>query len=130
MLNGKGRECRLSVARILSCVRFHRVARRKGLAASATRHIRQRIGVLDFTIRLSIGIEHPSDLNADVTGPERGVAALPHISTYRMLWNDSVRTADEDDSPMRCYDILGHCVMRRASSMTIPRSQMLAGSAL
>jgi methionine-gamma-lyase len=29
--------------------------------------IRQRIGILDSTIRLSIGIEHPSDLIADVT---------------------------------------------------------------
>jgi methionine-gamma-lyase len=29
--------------------------------------IRQRIGVLDSTIRLSIGIEHPSDLIADIT---------------------------------------------------------------
>ena len=28
--------------------------------------IRQKIGVLDFTIRLSIGIEHPSDLIADI----------------------------------------------------------------
>lgn len=28
--------------------------------------IRQKIGVLDSTIRLSIGIEHPSDLIADV----------------------------------------------------------------
>jgi methionine-gamma-lyase len=28
--------------------------------------IRQRIGVLDSTIRLSIGIEHPSDLIADI----------------------------------------------------------------
>jgi methionine-gamma-lyase len=29
--------------------------------------IRERIGVLDSTIRLSIGIEHPSDLVADIT---------------------------------------------------------------
>lgn len=29
--------------------------------------VRQKIGVLDSTIRLSIGIEHPSDLVADVT---------------------------------------------------------------
>ena len=29
--------------------------------------IRQRIGVLDSTIRLSIGIEHPDDLVADLT---------------------------------------------------------------
>ena len=29
--------------------------------------IRQKIGVLDSTIRLSIGIEHPSDLIADIT---------------------------------------------------------------
>ncbi|WJR81720.1 cystathionine gamma-synthase family protein [Bradyrhizobium sp. NP1] len=29
-------------------------------------HIRQKIGVLDSTIRLSIGIEHPSDLIADI----------------------------------------------------------------
>jgi methionine-gamma-lyase len=28
--------------------------------------IRQKIGVLDSTIRLSIGIEHPSDLIADI----------------------------------------------------------------
>lgn len=28
--------------------------------------IRKKIGVLDSTIRLSIGIEHPSDLIADV----------------------------------------------------------------
>jgi methionine-gamma-lyase len=28
--------------------------------------IRERIGVLDSTIRLSIGIEHPSDLIADL----------------------------------------------------------------
>ena len=28
--------------------------------------IRKRIGVLDSTIRLSIGIEHPSDLIADI----------------------------------------------------------------
>jgi methionine-gamma-lyase len=28
--------------------------------------IRQKIGVLDCTIRLSIGIEHPSDLIADL----------------------------------------------------------------
>ena len=28
--------------------------------------IRQEIGVLDSTIRLSIGIEHPSDLIADI----------------------------------------------------------------
>jgi methionine-gamma-lyase len=29
--------------------------------------VRQRIGVLDSTIRLSIGIEHPDDLVADLT---------------------------------------------------------------
>jgi methionine-gamma-lyase len=29
--------------------------------------VRQRIGVLDATIRLSIGIEHPDDLIADLT---------------------------------------------------------------
>jgi methionine-gamma-lyase len=29
--------------------------------------IREKIGVLDSTIRLSIGIEHPSDLIADIT---------------------------------------------------------------
>jgi methionine-gamma-lyase len=29
--------------------------------------VRQRIGVLDSTIRLSIGIEHPDDLIADLT---------------------------------------------------------------
>ena len=28
--------------------------------------VRQRIGVLDSTIRLSIGIEHPDDLVADL----------------------------------------------------------------
>jgi methionine-gamma-lyase len=28
--------------------------------------VRQRIGILDSTIRLSIGIEHPDDLIADV----------------------------------------------------------------
>ena len=28
--------------------------------------VRQKIGILDSTIRLSIGIEHPSDLIADV----------------------------------------------------------------
>jgi methionine-gamma-lyase len=28
--------------------------------------VRQRIGVLDTTIRLSIGVEHPDDLVADV----------------------------------------------------------------
>ena len=28
--------------------------------------IRERIGVLDSTIRLSIGIEHPDDLVADI----------------------------------------------------------------
>jgi len=28
--------------------------------------IRQKMGVLDSTIRLSIGIEHPSDLIADI----------------------------------------------------------------
>jgi methionine-gamma-lyase len=28
--------------------------------------VRQRMGVLDSTIRLSIGIEHPDDLVADV----------------------------------------------------------------
>jgi methionine-gamma-lyase len=28
--------------------------------------VRQKIGVLDTTIRLSIGIEHPSDLIADI----------------------------------------------------------------
>ncbi|HKG99600.1 MAG TPA: PLP-dependent transferase, partial [Bradyrhizobium sp.] len=28
--------------------------------------IRQKIGVLDSTIRLSIGIEHPADLIADI----------------------------------------------------------------
>jgi methionine-gamma-lyase len=28
--------------------------------------VRQGIGVLDSTIRLSIGIEHPSDLLADI----------------------------------------------------------------
>ena len=28
--------------------------------------IRQKIGILDSTIRLSIGIEHPSDLIADI----------------------------------------------------------------
>jgi methionine-gamma-lyase len=28
--------------------------------------VRQKIGVLDSTIRLSIGIEHPSDLIADI----------------------------------------------------------------
>jgi methionine-gamma-lyase len=28
--------------------------------------VRQRIGVLDSTIRLSIGIEHPDDLIADL----------------------------------------------------------------
>ena len=30
-------------------------------------NVRQRIGVLDSTIRLSIGIEHPDDLIADLT---------------------------------------------------------------
>jgi O-acetylhomoserine/O-acetylserine sulfhydrylase-like pyridoxal-dependent enzyme len=30
-------------------------------------HFRQKFGVLDFTIQPSIGIEHPSDLIADVT---------------------------------------------------------------
>jgi methionine-gamma-lyase len=29
--------------------------------------VRQRIGVLESTIRLSIGIEHPDDLIADLT---------------------------------------------------------------
>jgi methionine-gamma-lyase len=29
--------------------------------------IREKIGILDSTIRLSIGIEHPSDLIADIT---------------------------------------------------------------
>jgi methionine-gamma-lyase len=29
--------------------------------------IRHKIGILDSTIRLSIGIEHPSDLIADIT---------------------------------------------------------------
>jgi methionine-gamma-lyase len=29
--------------------------------------VRQKIGVLDSTIRLSIGIEHPSDLIADIS---------------------------------------------------------------
>jgi methionine-gamma-lyase len=29
--------------------------------------LRRRIGVLDTTIRLSIGIEHPDDLVADLT---------------------------------------------------------------
>ena len=28
--------------------------------------VRERIGVLDSTIRLSIGVEHPSDLIADI----------------------------------------------------------------
>jgi methionine-gamma-lyase len=28
--------------------------------------VRQKIGILDSTIRLSIGIEHPSDLIADI----------------------------------------------------------------
>jgi methionine-gamma-lyase len=28
--------------------------------------IRQKIGILDSTIRLSIGIEHPDDLIADI----------------------------------------------------------------
>ena len=41
------------------------------LSASVTHsgvpaEIRQKIGVLDSTIRLSIGIEHPSDLIADI----------------------------------------------------------------
>ena len=34
--------------------------------------VRQRIGVLDSTIRLSIGIEHPDDLIADL---EQALAA-------------------------------------------------------
>ena len=29
--------------------------------------VRDRIGVLDTTIRLSVGIEHPDDLIADLT---------------------------------------------------------------
>jgi methionine-gamma-lyase len=29
--------------------------------------IREKIGVLDSTVRLSIGIEHPSDLIADIS---------------------------------------------------------------
>ena len=29
--------------------------------------VRERIGVLDTTIRVSIGIEHPDDLVADLT---------------------------------------------------------------
>jgi methionine-gamma-lyase len=29
--------------------------------------VRERIGVLESTIRLSIGIEHPDDLIADLT---------------------------------------------------------------
>jgi methionine-gamma-lyase len=40
--------------------------------------IRQRIGILESTIRLSIGIEHPDDLIADIkqalnaaTGPPK-----------------------------------------------------------
>jgi methionine-gamma-lyase len=28
--------------------------------------VRQKIGILDSTVRLSIGIEHPSDLIADI----------------------------------------------------------------
>ena len=28
--------------------------------------IRQKIGILDSTIRLSIGVEHPADLVADI----------------------------------------------------------------
>ncbi len=36
-------------------------------AGTGTADIRQRIGVLDSTIRLSIGIENPSDLIADLT---------------------------------------------------------------
>ena len=34
--------------------------------SSVPADISQKIGVLDSTIRLSIGIEHPSDLIADV----------------------------------------------------------------
>ena len=29
--------------------------------------VRRKLGILDSTIRLSIGIEHPSDLIADIT---------------------------------------------------------------
>jgi methionine-gamma-lyase len=31
--------------------------------------VRQKLGVLDSTIRLSIGIEHPSDLIGDIAQP-------------------------------------------------------------
>jgi methionine-gamma-lyase len=31
------------------------------------KEIRDRIGILDSTIRLSIGVEHPDDLIADIT---------------------------------------------------------------
>jgi cystathionine beta-lyase/cystathionine gamma-synthase len=38
--------------------------------------IRQKIGILDSTIRLSIGIEHPDDLIADTQGTKTPWAAL------------------------------------------------------
>jgi methionine-gamma-lyase len=36
--------------------------------------VRARIGVLDTTIRLSVGIEHPDDLVADLTQALAAVA--------------------------------------------------------
>ena len=47
--------------------------------------IRQKMGVLDSTIRLSIGIEHPSDLIADIA------QALNEASLHRLREN-SART--------------------------------------
>lgn len=49
--------------------------------------VRQRIGVLDSTIRLSIGIEHPDDLVADLTLSgcrltKRQMPLLPDCNTY------------------------------------------------
>jgi hypothetical protein len=42
------------------------IAANKAAAEGVPADIRQKIGVLDSTIRLSIGLEHPSDLIADI----------------------------------------------------------------
>ncbi len=58
--------------------------------------VRQRIGVLDSTIRLSIGIEHPDDLVADLALAHLAVALLDvHIGLTR----DVFAAANGKDRP-------------------------------
>jgi methionine-gamma-lyase len=48
--------------------------------SGVAKNVRERIGILESTIRLSIGVEHPDDLVADITQ----ALALPE--SWRLSW--------------------------------------------